>query len=186
MAMRAELAQGAGDAPSITDFVVRACALALREHPRANASYRAEYLEMHARINIGIAIDANDSLLVPTIIDADTKSLTDIARESEVLQRRTRAEEITPAELAGGTFTVSNLGMLGVGAVTPIINPPQVAILGVGAIRRGVNLVDGELAVEHRMTLTLVCDHRVLYGAQAARLLSDIRGLMESPSKLLP
>lgn len=162
--------------PSLNDFVVKAAAAALRKHPRANGSYRDGRFELYGRVNVGVAVAAEDTLTVPTVVDADTRSLGSIAAETRRLAERVRAGTITPPELAGATFTVSNLGMYGVTAMTPIVNPPQAAILGVGAVRR---VGDSQL-----MTLTLTCDHRILYGADAAQFLAAIRSLLERPLAL--
>jgi pyruvate dehydrogenase E2 component (dihydrolipoamide acetyltransferase) len=171
--------------PSLNDFIVKACALALRRHPRANGSYRDGRFELHEHVNVGIAVAAADALIVPTIADADTRSVGAIAREARRLAAAVRDGSVTPRELAGATFTVSNLGMYGMTAITPVINPPQAAILGVGAARAIPALRDGELVERRLMTLTLSCDHRILYGADAAEFLSDIRRGLESPLTLL-
>ncbi|HUZ80748.1 MAG TPA: dihydrolipoamide acetyltransferase family protein [Gaiellaceae bacterium] len=185
IALREQLkALGGGAVPSLNDIVVKACALALREYPRANGSYRDGRFELHARVNVGIAVAAEDALLVPTITDADTRSLGSIAAEARRLAERARSSAITPAELSGATFTVSNLGMYGMTAITPVINPPQAAILGVGATRTFPAVVDGRLVERHLMTLTLSCDHRILYGADAAQFLARIRQLLEQPVAL--
>ena len=165
-------------------MIVKACAVALRSHPRANGSYLDGRFELHQRVNVGIAVAADDALVVATVPDADTKSLSQIARESRRLAERVRSGEITPPELSGATFTVSNLGMFGMTAITPVINSPQAAILGVGALRETLARVDGEIVDRMLLTLTLSCDHRILYGADAARLLSDIKGLLERPLNL--
>jgi pyruvate dehydrogenase E2 component (dihydrolipoamide acetyltransferase) len=192
VALRAELKRlGRADAPTYNDMVVKACALALREHPRANSSYRDGRLQLHARVNVGVAV-ATDSqeptggaLIVPSVFDADLKSLGEIARETRTLAARVRDGSITPPELGGGTFTVSNLGMFGVTSFTAIINPPQAAILSVGSVgSRPVAREDGEIAVRQTMTVTLACDHRILYGADAARFLARIRELLERPASL--
>jgi pyruvate dehydrogenase E2 component (dihydrolipoamide acetyltransferase) len=188
LGLRAELKQEVGErqiVPSVNDFIVKACALALREHPRANGSYREGAFELHPRINVGVAVAAEDALIVPTIFDADQRSLGDIAAESRRLAERVRDGTVTPPELSGATFTVSNLGMFGMTAITPVINPPQAAILGVGAARALPELVDGELVTHHLLTLTLSCDHRILYGADAARFLSDIRRGLQTPLALM-
>jgi pyruvate dehydrogenase E2 component (dihydrolipoamide acetyltransferase) len=180
--LRRQLKQaGADPAPSLNDLIVKACAVALREHPRANGSYRDARFELHSRVNIGIAVAGQDALVVPTISDADERSLGSIAGESRRLAERVRAGSVTPPELAGATFTVSNLGMLGMTAITPVINPPQAAILGVGATRPTPALIDGQLADRQLLTLTLSCDHRMLYGADAARFLGRVRELLEQP-----
>jgi pyruvate dehydrogenase E2 component (dihydrolipoamide acetyltransferase) len=209
--LRAELARlaqtPAGDgerAPTYNDMVVKACGLALREHPRANGSYRDGRFELHSRVNVGVAVavDAEDplhsALLVPTIFDADTKSLGEIARETAALAARAREGSITPPQLSGATFTVSNLGMYGVRSFEAIVNPPQAAILAVGAVQRRASIVqpdtvrqpgaaagmDPRIAVRYTMTVTLSCDHRILYGADAALFLARIRELLQEPAAL--
>ncbi len=190
--LRAELKRisqgdGAGEAgatPTYNDMVVKAAALALRVHPRANGSYRDGRLTLYSRINVGVAVAADEALVVPTVFDADEKSLGEIARETRALAERVRAGTITPPELGGGTFTVSNLGMYGIRSFTAIINPPQAAILSVGALEQRPVAVDGAVAVRHMLTLTLACDHRILYGAEAALLLARVRELLQSPASL--
>jgi pyruvate dehydrogenase E2 component (dihydrolipoamide acetyltransferase) len=183
--LRAELKRiSTNEAPTYNDMVVKAAALALREHPRANGSYRDGVLALHSRINVGVAVAAQDALVVPTVFDADAKALGEIARETRALAARVRDGSITPPELGGGTFTVSNLGMYGIKSFTAIINPPQAAILSVGSVQRRVVVQDDELVARHTMTLTLVCDHRVLYGADAAELLARMRELLQAPAAL--
>ena len=178
-------ARSADVVPSYNDMVVKACGMALREHPRANAAYRDGAFELYERVNVGIAVAAQDSLIVPTVFDADRKSLLDIAREARGLAERVRQRTITPAELSGATFTVSNLGMYGGARFAAIINPPQAAILAVGEVRETPVVHDGELAPGVRMSVTLTCDHRILYGAPAAEFLARIRALLEQPVNLL-
>jgi pyruvate dehydrogenase E2 component (dihydrolipoamide acetyltransferase) len=183
--LRSELKRISKDeAPTYNDMVVKACALALREHPRANGSYRDGALALHSRINVGVAVAAQDALVVPTVFDADAKALGEIARETRSLAARVRDATITPPELGGGTFTVSNLGMYAIKSFTAIINPPQAAILSVGAVEQRAVVRDDELVARHTMTLTLACDHRVLYGADAAGLLARIRELLQAPAAL--
>jgi pyruvate dehydrogenase E2 component (dihydrolipoamide acetyltransferase) len=184
VALRAELKDIGGDVPSYNDMVVKACAVALREFPRANASYRDARFELYSRVNVGVAVAAQDALVVPTVFDADRKSLRDIARETRTLAERVRANAITPPELSGGTFTVSNLGMYGVTDFTAVINPPQAAILAVGTLAPRAVVRDGELVARHTMSVTLACDHRILYGADAAQFLARIRALLERPLAL--
>jgi pyruvate dehydrogenase E2 component (dihydrolipoamide acetyltransferase) len=173
-----------GHAPTYNDMVVKASALALREHPRANGSYKDGALQLHSRVNVGVAVAAQDALVVPTVFDADAKALGEIARETRTLAARVRDGSITPPELGGGTFTVSNLGMYGIKSFTAIINPPQAAILSVGSVEPRVVVRDGGLTPRHTMTLTLVCDHRILYGADAAEFLARIRELLQAPASL--
>jgi len=182
--LRTELKALGGDVPSYNDMVVRASALALREFSRANGSYRDGKFELHSRVNVGVAVAATDALVVPTIFDADRKSLREIATESRVLAERVRAGTVTPPELSGGTFTVSNLGMYGVTDFTAVINPPQAAILAVGALAPRAVVRDGELVARNTMGVTLACDHRILYGADAAQFLARIRALLEQPLAL--
>jgi len=186
--LRAQLRKAgrAGDAiPSYNDMIVRACALALRDHPRANAAYRDGMFELYERVNVGIAVAAHDSLVVPTVFDADRKSLVEIAREARTLAERVRSQQITPAELSGGTFTLSNLGMHGVASFGAIINPPQAAILAVGELREVPVVRDRQVVPGSRMSLVLTCDHRILYGAPAAEFLARVRQLLEQPLYLL-
>jgi pyruvate dehydrogenase E2 component (dihydrolipoamide acetyltransferase) len=175
---------GEGIVPSLNDIIVKASALSLRAFPLANASYTDAGFELHEQINIGVAVAADGALVVPTIFDADTKSLGQLGSDSRTAAQRVRSGQITPAELSGGTFTVSNLGMFGMTAITPVINVPQAAILGVGAVRPVLAREDGEIVDRALLTLTLSCDHRILYGADAARFLAHIKQLLESPLSL--
>jgi pyruvate dehydrogenase E2 component (dihydrolipoyllysine-residue acetyltransferase) len=186
VAFRAELKRAAGDAPvpSFNDLIVKAAALALREFPRANGAYRDGRFELYSRVNVGMAVAAQDALVVPTIFDADRKSLGTIAADARALAERVRSGEVTPPELSGGTFTVSNLGMYGMKRIVPVINPPQAAILGVGAIREVLARENGEIVDRSLLTLTLSCDHRILYGADASLFLAEIKALLESPLRL--
>lgn len=170
--------------PSFNDMVVKACALALREHPRANGAYRDGRFELYSRVNVGVAVAAKDALVVPTLFDADRKGLRQIASESRALAQRVRDEQITPPELSGATFTVSNLGMYGIDGFSAVINPPQAAILAVGTIEQQPVVRDGEISTAHLMQVDLACDHRILYGAPAAEFLARIRALLEEPLAL--
>jgi pyruvate dehydrogenase E2 component (dihydrolipoamide acetyltransferase) len=178
------MASGEVRAPSYNDMVIKACALALREHPRANGAYKDGKFELYGRVNVGVAVAGEDALIVPTVFDADQKSLGEISRETRALAARVRAGQITPPELSGGTFTVSNLGMFGVTEFTAIINAGQAAILSVGALRDTAVVEDGRLVPGKRMSMTLACDHRILYGADAARFLARVRELLETPLTL--
>jgi pyruvate dehydrogenase E2 component (dihydrolipoamide acetyltransferase) len=191
VALRAELKRLSPEAaPTYNDMVVKACALALREHPRANGSYRDGRLQLHSRVNVGVAVavDSKDpsggALVVPTVFDADLKALGEIARETRALAERVRSGTITPPELGGGTFTVSNLGMYGVRSFTAIINPPQAAILSIGSLEPRATVRDGEIVARHTLLATLACDHRILYGADAARFLARVRELLQAPAAL--
>jgi len=180
----AETGVQAHELPTYNDMVVKAAALALREHPRANGSYRDGRVQVYSRVNVGVAVAADGALVVPTVFDADEKSLGEVARETRTLAERVRSGSITPPELGGGTFTVSNLGMYGVRSFTAIINPPQAGILSVGALAPRAVVHEGEVRARATMTLTLACDHRILYGAEAARLLARVRELLEAPAAL--
>jgi pyruvate dehydrogenase E2 component (dihydrolipoamide acetyltransferase) len=172
--------------PSMTAVIVRACALALREHPRANGCYRDGHFELFSRVNVGVAITAGESFVVPTITDADTKTALEITAQLCSLAKSVRGGTVTPPELAGATFTVGNLGMLGVSTFNPPVVPPQAAILAAGAARQVPVVRDGDIVPGYEMTLTLACDHRILYGAHAAKFLARIRALLELPRELLP
>ena len=171
--------------PSFNDMVVKAVATALREHGRVNGAYRDGRFELYSRVNVGVAVAAADSLVVPVIPDADQKSLGEISRQTRRLIERVRDGQITPPELSGGTFTVSNLGMYGIERFTAIINAPQAAILTVGALEKKPTVDDrGRVVSRDLMTLTLVCDHRILYGADGAEFLARVRELLEQPLTL--
>ena len=184
--LRAQLEAAAGDTPtpSFNDFVVKASALALRDFPRANGAYRDGHFERYSRVNVGVAVAGLGALAVPTVFDADRKSLGQVARETRALAERVRAGKITPPELSGGTFTVSNLGMYGIRRFVAVINPPQAAILAVGELVPRAVVRGGEVQVRHVMELTLSCDHRILYGADAAQFLACIRTYLEQPLRL--
>jgi pyruvate dehydrogenase E2 component (dihydrolipoyllysine-residue acetyltransferase) len=179
-----ELAAPDLNVPSFNDMVVKACGLALREHPRANGAYRDGRFELYSRVNIGVAVAARDALVVPTVFDADRKGLWQIGEESRALAEKVRDGSITPPELSGATFTVSNLGMFGIDSFAAVINPPQAAILAVGQIKERPVARDGEIATAHLMRVNLACDHRILYGAPGAEFLARIVGLLEEPFSL--
>jgi pyruvate dehydrogenase E2 component (dihydrolipoamide acetyltransferase) len=181
----ARSALGGGAVPSLTAVVVRACALALREHPRANACYRDGRFELFSRVNIGVAMTGGDGVVLPTIADADTKTARELDAELDSLTARVRAGTITSPELAGATFTVANLGPLGVRSFSPPVVPPQAGILAVGAVREVPVVRDGAIVKGREMNLTLVCDDRILYGARAAEFLAAVRALLERPGELL-
>jgi pyruvate dehydrogenase E2 component (dihydrolipoamide acetyltransferase) len=170
--------------PSFNDMVVKASALALREHPIANGAYKDGRFELYSRVNVGVAVAAQDALVVPTVFDADRKGLREIAEDARTLAGKVRDGSITPPELSGGTFTVSNLGMYGVSNFSAVINAPQAAILAVGAIAEKPVVRDGQVTTAHILGVTLACDHRILYGAPAAEFLARIRALLEEPLSL--
>ncbi len=186
-ALRSELREaGRTPLPSLNDLVVRAVALALRDLPQLNASYEPGRVVRHGRINVGVAVDTGEALIVPTIRDADRKSLFEVAEESRRLAEAAQAHRLAPEDLADGTFTVSNLGMFGVRRFHAVIYPPQVAILAVGAVApRAVVDADGRVVARQSMDVALSCDHRVVYGAEAARFLERVRELLEQPGSLV-
>jgi pyruvate dehydrogenase E2 component (dihydrolipoamide acetyltransferase) len=167
--------------PSFNDMIIKGCAIALREFPHANGAYRDGKLERYSRINIGIAVATQSTLVVPTVFDADRKGLREIRAETRALTARVRNGTVTPTELAGGTFTVSNLGMYGITSFAAVINPPQAGILAVGAIVEKPVVRDGAITTAWMMPMTLACDHRILYGADGAEFLARIRELLEEP-----
>ena len=185
VASRRKAREHGEDAPSVNDFVVKAAAATLREFPRFNASYVDGKVECYSRVNVGIAVATDDALLVPVVRDADRKSLAELAEETRTLADGARRRTLRPEDFHDGTFTVSNLGMFGVRAFTAIIDPPQVAILAVGGVRRApVEESDDRIAFRDLLTVTLSCDHRVVYGADGARFLSRLRELLERPLPL--
>lgn len=190
VALREQLRGVSEDAlPSLNDLIVKATALALVDFPRVNGSYRDSQFEVYSRVNVGIAVAGEDSLVVPTIFDADTLSLGRIARTTRALAGRVRDGSITPGELAGATFSISNLGMYGIDSFSAVINPPQAAILAVGAMRLRPVIIESDpahpIAARETIQLTLACDHRILYGVDGARFLSRVRELLERPFSLL-
>jgi pyruvate dehydrogenase E2 component (dihydrolipoamide acetyltransferase) len=188
MQLRAELNSGladSGDKISVNDLIVRASALALIQHPQAHRSYVEGTHVYHAHANIGIAVALDDGLIVPVVDEADTKPVREISRETRDLAGRARAGELKQREIEGATFSVSNLGMFDVANFEAIINPPESAIIAVGATVDRPVVVDGELVVRKIMRVTLSCDHRACSGADGAKLLQTIKQLLQAPSLLL-
>jgi pyruvate dehydrogenase E2 component (dihydrolipoamide acetyltransferase) len=173
--------RGADVKITVTDLLTRACATGLADCPGVNVSWDETRILRHRHVNIGVAVAIDDGLIVPVIRDADRKTLTEIAREARALTARARARKLTPDELAGGTFTISNLGMYGIRQFTAVINPPQAAILAVGEAVRQPVVHDDQVAVATTMTLTLSIDHRAVDGATAAGFLTRLKELIEEP-----
>jgi len=173
-----------GEKLSINDFVIRACALALREVPRVNSSWNEQAIRLHRDVDIAVAVAAPDGLMTPIVRKADTKNLSAIATEMRQLAARARTRKLRPEEFQGGGFSISNLGMHGVRQFTSIINPPQVAILAVGAAEARPVVDRGKLAIATVMTCTLSCDHRVLDGSVGAEFLNCFRALLARPDQL--
>jgi pyruvate dehydrogenase E2 component (dihydrolipoamide acetyltransferase) len=182
--LRRRLAERALPIPTVNDFVVRAVAIALSEFPQANGAFVDGAVVLHERINIGVAVTAPGTLLVPTIFDANKKSVTEIGQEMRELSQRVRERTIRPTDLSNGTFTVSYLGMFGIDEFDAIINEPQAAILAVGRVSPAPAIVAGELVVRPLCRLSLSCDHRIIYGAEAAKFLGRLRDLLEQPALL--
>jgi pyruvate dehydrogenase E2 component (dihydrolipoamide acetyltransferase) len=170
-----------------TDIVIKLAALALERHPALNSRWEDDRIVMLKSIHIGLAIDTEAGLLVPVIRDVPSLTLRQVAARSQDLIARARQRRLKPDELHGGTFTVTNLGPFGVDAFTPIINPPECAVLGIGRITKVPALIDQQFTQRDRMTLCLTFDHRIIDGAPAARFLQDLASLLENPSPwLLP
>jgi pyruvate dehydrogenase E2 component (dihydrolipoamide acetyltransferase) len=187
VALRDQLRDATEQPPSYNDFIVKAAALALREFPRINGSYRDGVFESYDRVNIGIAVAADDTLVVPTIFDADMKSVGAIGATARALAAKVRDGSITPAELGGSTFSVSNLGMYGVDSFSAVIDAPQAAILAVGALKPRPTVAEDGVTVVARPTIqvSLACDHRIVYGADGARFLQRLGELLATPPALL-
>jgi pyruvate dehydrogenase E2 component (dihydrolipoamide acetyltransferase) len=186
VSLREEL-QALPGAPKVTftDLLVRACALSLGRHPGVNASFQGQAIRRYRAAHIGIAVALDEGLITPVLRDCDAKGLLQIAAETRELVERARQRKLRAAELGGATFTVSNLGMFPVDEFSAIINPPEGAILAVGAIVEKPVVVDGAVGVGKRMRVTLACDHRVMDGAMGARFLGDLKALLEAPLGLV-
>jgi pyruvate dehydrogenase E2 component (dihydrolipoamide acetyltransferase) len=164
-----------------TDLLVKLLASALQQHPRLNARYADGVIQQPSEINVGIATATDDGLIVPVIRTVDSLGIGDIAARRRDLVERAEAGRLSLADIEGGTFTLTNLGMFNVDAFNAIVNPPQAAILAVGAIVETPVIRGGELATARRMGVTLACDHRILYGADGAEFLARVRALLEEP-----
>ncbi len=184
MEFREQVAQVHGSKLSVNDLVLKACALALRKVPEANASFGEEAITQHARVDIGMAVAIEDGLITPVIRDADKKTIGQIASEAREMAKRARERKLRPEEYTGATFSVSNLGMMGIRDFAAIINPPEGAILAVGTVRKEPVVKDDKIVVGQRMSITLSCDHRVVDGALGARLLQAIVAILEKPISL--
>jgi pyruvate dehydrogenase E2 component (dihydrolipoyllysine-residue acetyltransferase) len=178
-------AAGNGARVSVNDLIVKACALALEGFPEVNSSLSGTTLTRHRQINIGVAVDVPGGLVVPVIRDANVKGVRAIARETRALAEQARGGTLKQSDLEGGTFSVSNLGMMDVVTFVPIINPPQAAILGVGTARPHLVPVEGQPVVRQMLSLTVAADHRILYGAQVARFLQEVKRVLQEPYALV-
>jgi pyruvate dehydrogenase E2 component (dihydrolipoamide acetyltransferase) len=163
----------------LTVLWVRACALALREHPEANGAYRDGRFERYERVNVGVVVAAPEVYAIPTLFDADRRSARELGAELDDLTARARAGELVARDLSGATFTLSDVGALGVDRATPLVVPPQASAVATGAVRDLAAVRDGAIVPAQAMTVTLACDHRVLYGAAAAAFLMSIKTCIE-------
>ena len=170
---------------SVNDFIIKAAALALRHHPNVNASWGDEAITQHGEIHVGVAVSTPEGLITPVIRNADQKSVTDIATEVRALAEKAKNRKLRPEEYQGSTFTISNLGVWGIEEFTAIINPPNVAILAIGAATPQPVAVDRQVVVRDRMKITMSCDHRVVDGAAGAEYLRTLRQYVEQPVRLI-
>jgi pyruvate dehydrogenase E2 component (dihydrolipoamide acetyltransferase) len=168
-----------------THFLIKAVAIALQRHPRLNASFAEDGREYKSEINIGLAVSLDDGLIVPVLHGCDKLSLLEIAAQASALVERARNGKPTSEDLSGGTFTISNMGMLPVEHFTAIINPPQAAILAVGAIKERPVVSEGQVKIAHMMMATLSCDHRILDGVTGGQFLAEFKKLLENPVGLM-
>ncbi len=170
---------------SVNDFIVRASALALRKHPEINSQFTENAILQHRKVDVSVAVAIEGGLITPVVRNTDQKGLQQISAETKDLAGRARDGKLKPDEFAGGTFTISNLGMFGIDQFVAVINPPQAAILAVGSGTQKPVVKDGALAVATVMTATLSADHRVFGGAEGAAFLETLRGLLEDPLTML-
>jgi pyruvate dehydrogenase E2 component (dihydrolipoamide acetyltransferase) len=170
---------------SFNDILLKAVATALAQHPECNAHWMGDAIRHFSRVHLGMAVAIEEGLITPVVFDADSKRLSEIARESRDLASRARARKLKPDEYTGSTFSVSNLGMFGIDQFTAIINPPEAGILAIGGVEAKPVVVGGEVVVRRRMRVTMSCDHRVIDGATGARFLQTLRRLIENPLMLV-
>jgi pyruvate dehydrogenase E2 component (dihydrolipoamide acetyltransferase) len=170
---------------SPNDLIIKAVASALRRHPFVNASWTGEAIRLYDAVHIGVAVAVEEGLITPVVRDADRKGVGEIAQEVRELAGRAREKKLKPEEYSGSTFSISNLGMFGIEQFTAVINPPEAAILAVGAVEDRVVAVNGEMAVRPRMHVTLTCDHRVIDGATGAQFLQTLKRYLEDPMMMI-
>jgi pyruvate dehydrogenase E2 component (dihydrolipoamide acetyltransferase) len=185
LALRTQLNEVEQVKTSVNDFVVRAAALALRQHPNVNASFAGDAIQQHGEIHIGIAVATPEGLITPVIRNSDTRSIPEIAAAVRDLAERAKNRRLRPDEYQGSTFTISNLGMYGIDEFTAIINPPNSAILAVGVAAPHPVAIDRQVVVRDRMKITMSCDHRVIDGAAGAQYLQTLRQFLEQPIRLI-
>jgi pyruvate dehydrogenase E2 component (dihydrolipoamide acetyltransferase) len=185
LSLREQLNEIEGIKTSVNDFIVRAAALALRHYPNVNASWGDEAITQHGEIHIGIAVSTPEGLITPVVRNADQKSVSDIAKEVRALADKAKNRKLMPNEYQGSTFTISNLGPWGIDEFTAIINPPNVAILAIGAASSQPVVIDRQIVIRDRMKITMSCDHRVVDGALGAEYLRTLRSYIEQPVRLV-
>jgi len=174
-----------GTKVSFNDFVIKACALALRQHPAVNSSWLGDKIRINRDINVGVAVAVDEGLLVPVLFGADKLGLSEISQLVSALAEKARNKKLQPQEMQGNTFSVSNLGMFGIDEFTAIINPPDAGILAIGGIAEELRLENGEVRSAKMMKVTMSCDHRVIDGATGARFLQTFRQYLENPVSML-
>jgi pyruvate dehydrogenase E2 component (dihydrolipoamide acetyltransferase) len=185
MSVRQQVNEIEGVKTSINDFIIRAAALALLHHPNVNASWGDDAITQHGEIHIGVAVATPEGLITPVIRNADQKWITEIATEVRALAEKAKNRKLRPEEYQGATFTISNLGPWGIEEFTAIINPPNAAILAIGAAESRPVVIDGQIAVRERMKITMSCDHRLVDGATGAEYLKTLRQYIEQPLRLV-
>ncbi len=185
MATRKQLKELTDTKISFNDFVVKATAKALKDHKNINASWLGDKIRYYNYVNMGVAVAIDEGLVVPVVRNADTKALSQIATEIRDLAGKAKDRKLTPEQMSGNTFTISNLGMFGIDEFTAIINSPDACILAVGAINPKLVMVDGEVKESHFMKVTLSCDHRVVDGASGAKFLQTLKAILEEPMRLI-
>src|SRR5690606_3174139 len=166
-------------------MVIKACAMALRKHPKVNSTWKEDATLLHKHIHVGVAVAVEDGLMVPVLKFTDQMSLSQIGANVKDLAGKAKSKKIQPAEMEGSTFTISNLGMFGIQSFTSIINQPNSAILSVGAIVEKPVVKNGQIVVGNTMTVTLACDHRTVDGATGAQFLQTLKAFMENPVTML-
>ena len=185
LSLRKQLIEIEGVKVSVNDFIVRAAALALRHHPFVNSSWGDEAISQHGEVHIGIAVATPEGLITPVVRNADQKSVAAIAQEVRVLAEKAKNRKLKPDEYQGSTFTISNLGAWGIEEFTAIINPPNSAILAIGAAEARAVVVDRQIVIRDRMKITMSCDHRIVDGAVGAEFLKTLRAYVEQPLRLV-
>jgi pyruvate dehydrogenase E2 component (dihydrolipoamide acetyltransferase) len=181
LSARAAINQAANSKVSVNDMIVKASAMALKQHPWVNASWLGTKIRFNHHIHIGVAMAVEDGLLVPVVKFADQKGLTDISNEIKVFGAKAKEKKLQPADWSGNTFTISNLGMFGIEEFTAIINPPDACILAVGGVKETVGIVNGQIAKTNIMKVTLSCDHRVVDGVVGSKFLNTLKAYLEEP-----